>query len=69
MVSPYLTRPLRTVEQVAREHEEAQRRRLTQTAGHAVLEPAPMDADAARRKSHRGDAGDGTRRGPRAFIG
>jgi hypothetical protein len=39
MVSPYLTKPLRTIEQVARELEEAQRRRLAHKGGRALLEP------------------------------
>lgn len=39
MVSPYLTKPLRTVEEVARELEEARRRRLARKGGWASLEP------------------------------
>ncbi|QEX22543.1 hypothetical protein FRZ61_24750 [Hypericibacter adhaerens] len=65
MVSPYLVKPLRTVDEVVREQEDAQRRRLSRGEGHALLEPQPGQAG----RTPRADRDkDGLRRGPRATI-
>lgn len=65
MVSPYLAKPLRTVDEVVREQEDAQRRRLSRTEGHALLEPEPGRAAKPARTARDND---GVRRGPRANI-
>jgi len=65
LVSPYLAKPLRTVDEVVREKEDAQRRRLSHTEGHALLEPEPGRAAKTARAAR--DI-DGVRRGPRASI-
>jgi len=65
LVSPYLSKPLRTVDEVVREHEDAQRRRLSRTEGHALLEPEPGRAAKTARAARDND---GIRRGPRASI-
>jgi hypothetical protein len=65
LVSPYLSKPLRTVDEVVREKEDAQRRRLSRTEGHALLEPEPGRTVKPARATRDGD---GVRRGPRATI-
>jgi len=65
LVSPYLSKPLRTVDEVVREREDAQRRRLSRTEGHALLEPEPGRAVKSARAVKDSD---GIRRGPRATI-
>jgi hypothetical protein len=65
LVSPYLSKPLRTVDEVMREQEDAQRRRLARTEGHALLEPEPGRAAKQARAARDND---GLRRGPRATI-
>lgn len=65
LVSPYLAKPLRTVDEVVREQESAQRQRLSHTEGHALLEPEPGRAARTVRAARETD---GMRRGPRASI-
>jgi hypothetical protein len=65
LVSPYLAKPLRTVDEVVREQENVQRQRLSRTEGHASLEP---EADRATRAIRSGSDEGGVRRGPRASI-
>jgi len=65
LVSPYLAKPLRTVDEVVREQESAQRQRLSHMEGHALLEPEPGRAGRSARASRETD---GVRRGPRASI-
>jgi hypothetical protein len=53
------------VDEVVREQEDAQRRRLSRGEGHALLEPQPGQAG----RTPRADRDkDGLRRGPRATI-
>jgi hypothetical protein len=56
---------LRTVDEVMREQEDAQRRRLARTEGHALLEPEPGRTAKTGRTAREND---GIRRGPRATI-
>jgi hypothetical protein len=65
LVSPYLAKPLRTVDEVMREQETAQRQRLFQAEGHVLLQPEP---DRVVRASRSSRAEDGVRRGPRASV-
>jgi hypothetical protein len=65
LVSPYLAKPLRTVDEVAREKEDTQRQRLSHMEGHALLEPEPGRAARATRPLRDNN---GVRRGPRASI-
>jgi hypothetical protein len=65
LVSPYLAKPLRTVDEVVREQESAQRQRLSHTEDHALLEPEPGRAARTVRAARDSN---GVRRGPRASI-
>jgi hypothetical protein len=65
LVSPYLAKPLRTVDEVMREQKMAQRQRLSHAEGHALVQPEP-DRVARTPRSTRED--DGIRRGPRASF-
>lgn len=65
LVSPYLAKPLRTVDEVMREQETAQRERLSHAEGHASLQPEPGRVARIPRSAREDD---GVRRGPRASF-